>query len=96
MESVNSLLLFGGAGHIRCLSAGLSRIELSQSRLWNTFQHFFGEYSEELPTDVQRLKNCSVLIIALKIKFYFKNDSNRGSTLTCDMKFFSNFPKNSK
>ena len=36
---------------------GIPGIELGQGRSWNTFQHLFGENSEELPPDVQRLKD---------------------------------------
>ena len=37
--------------------SGIPGVELGQGGRWNTFQHLFGENSEELPADVQRLKD---------------------------------------
>lgn len=42
--------------------SGLSRVELGQCALRNSLQHFFGEDSEQLPTNVQRLEHSSVVI----------------------------------
>ena len=39
-----------------------SWVIFSESLLWNTFQHLFGEDSQQLPANIQWLKDWSVLI----------------------------------
>jgi len=40
-------------------------VELCQDRSWDPLQHLLGEDPEQLPADVKRLKDSTVLIVAL-------------------------------
>lgn len=43
---------------------GITRIVLCKCRLGNALQHFLGENSQQLPSNVKRLENGSILIVA--------------------------------
>ena len=43
--------------------SGISGIIFCQFSFRDTFQHLFGEDTQQLPTDVQSLEDCSVLIV---------------------------------
>lgn len=47
------------------LMAGVTRVELGQDGSWNTFEHLLGEDTEELPTNVEGLEHCTVLVVTL-------------------------------
>ena len=49
-------------------------VELRQSGSGDPLQHFFGEDSQQLPADVQRLENGAVLVVTLERKV--ENDLN--------------------
>jgi vacuolar-type H+-ATPase subunit B/Vma2 len=45
--------------------AGVARVELGQNGGWDPLQHLLGEDPEKLPSNVKRLKDSAVLIVAL-------------------------------
>ena len=57
------MLEAGGAG---VLLGPVPGVELSQGGCGDTLQHLLGEDTQQLPADVKRLKDSTVLIVALK------------------------------
>lgn len=51
------------------LMTGISWVELCENRSRNTLEHFLGEDTEQLPADVQRLEDGTVLVVTLKRKW---------------------------
>lgn len=51
----------GGGGCLR--PVGVTRVVLGQGGLGDALQHLLGEDSQQLPADVQRLKDGSVLVV---------------------------------
>ena len=52
--------------HISLLSSTrVSRVEFSKHVGGDTLQHFLGEDTQQLPSNIQRFKHCAVLIITL-------------------------------
>ena len=55
---------FFGSSSCGCLcSVGVTRVVLGQGALWDTLQHLLGEDSQQLPANVQGLKDGPVLIV---------------------------------
>ena len=53
-----------------------SWVIFSKSLLWNTFQHLFGEDSQQLPANIQWIKDWSVLIWTYKtVKYSISTNS---------------------
>lgn len=48
-----------------CLMARVPRVEFSENGSWNSLKHLFREDTQQLPSDVQRLEDGAVLIVAL-------------------------------
>ena len=47
-------------------SASVPWVILIKNRLWYSFQHFFGENSQQRPSDIQGFKNGSVFVSACR------------------------------
>lgn len=54
------------AGRRRLVLGGVSRVEFAQGALRDPLQHFFGEDSEQLPTNVQSLVDSAIFIRTLR------------------------------
>lgn len=50
------------------LMTRISGIEFSQDGSWDTFQHFLGEDTQQLPANVQRFEDGTVFIVTLEEK----------------------------
>jgi len=50
----------------------ISRIEFCESAGWDSLKHFFGEDSQKLPANIQRLEDRAVFVTALRDEVFLK------------------------
>ena len=78
---------------VTCLFSltGIARIEFGQHTGGNTFQHFFGENTQQLPADIKRLEDSTVFVVALcnEILLEFRQEFQIEQVVRCQS-FFTN------